>query len=140
MLGEISESSIKRIQRVNEIGLVPFVDWLLKTQIRGEAISNAVWTELAKYIRVTLLNGNRDAYTKYCTSYSWSVSAVGDVEDPIISIALTCRKVDESLVFPIKWEGRLIITKDFYTNILNKETIIAVDEASGHVITADIIL
>lgn len=140
MLGEMSESSIKRIQRVNEIGLVPFVDWLLKTQIRGEAISNAVWTELAKYIRVTLLNGNRDAYTKYCTSYSWSVSAVGDVEDPIISIALTCRKVDESLVFPIKWEGRLIITKDFYANILNKETIIAVDEANGRVITADIIL
>ena len=140
MLGEISESSIKRIQLVNEIGLIPFVDWLLKTQIKGEAISNAVWTELARYIRVTLLNGNRDAYTKYCTSYSWSVSAVGPIEDPTISIALTCRKVDESLVFPIKWEGRLIITKDFYDKIINKNSIIAADKANNRVITADIIL
>jgi hypothetical protein len=136
------ESAVERMERVNEIGLVQFIDWLLKTPIKGESISNAVWTALARHVRTVLFRNKMDAYTKYCTSYSWSVNATGPVEDPDINIIFVCRPVDSSLAFSHRFDGRFVISKKHYNNDISKDAIIAIDNEDNprYVITAEIIL
>ena len=38
----MAESVIDLMKRVNELGLLSFITWLVETPVKGEAVSNAV--------------------------------------------------------------------------------------------------
>lgn len=135
----MSESAIQRLERVNDVGLTSFIDWLVKTKVGGESISNGIWTAIARHIRTVLYKGDSEAYTKYCTSYSWSVTATGDVNDPDLKIIFKCREMDSTIVFPNPFDGQLVISKKHYVRSIPIETIIAMDNAANpqYVITAE---
>ena len=128
----MAESVIDLMKRVNELGLLSFITWLVETPVKGEAVSNAVWTALAHYVRVDLLKNNEVAYTRYCTSYSWSVLASGTIEDPDIDISIRCPETVSQYVFPYRFKGMLVISKKHNDSSINKNQVIAFSEDTDH--------